>query len=385
MPGLALYCDPRGSIVTVLKDDLGLTLNLNSGETLYDLLPPSSAAFVTGFLDELHRRHAVFDLVTEAELAGSKVTLHFAGNVREEGLGVIVSDARAELPSLFRELQQEAEGFQAGDGKEGPAWERLYDDLTRLNNEMVNLQRQMAKQNVELEKLNGMKNQFLGMAAHDLRNPLGVVMAYAKFLLAEASGKLTPEQMEFVSIIHTSSEYMLRLVDNFLDVAKIESGSLELEKEPVDLVALLERNVRLNRVLAERKRVSLEFAARGEIPEMRLDGPKIEQVMNNLITNAVKFSLPDSSVRVEVWQEGLAACVAVTDQGQGIPPGETERLFRPFEQASVQSTAGEKGVGLGLAIVRRIVEGHGGRIWLESEPGRGTSFFFTLPSEKSSG
>ena len=142
---------------------------------------------------------------------------------------------------------------------------------------------------------------------------------------------------------------------------------------------MLELNVELNRLLAGRKQIDITLSKEEAIPTLRIDAAKIEQVLNNLISNAIKFSYPNSTVEVSVGKREGEVVVAVRDEGQGIPPAELERLFIPFENISVRSTAGENSTGLGLAIARRIVEGHGGQIWVRSQVGAGSTFAFSLP------
>jgi CheY-like chemotaxis protein/nitrogen-specific signal transduction histidine kinase len=255
----------------------------------------------------------------------------------------------------------------------------LLEDLSRVNNELVNLERAMVKKNVELEKSNEQKNRVLGVAAHDLRNPLGVILSYSEFLEESARGVLNAEQREFVAVIKSTSEFMLRLVTDLLDVTAIEAGRLTLDRHPTDLSQLVRHNVALNAVLAKRKEIIVELDPLPALPTILLDPGKIEQVLNNLITNAVKFSHRGSRVRVRLTCADALVTVAVEDQGQGIPAADLSKLFTPFGKASVRTTAGEHSTGLGLAIVRNIVDGHGGRIWLESEVGKGSTFFFTLP------
>lgn len=175
---------------------------------------------------------------------------------------------------------------------------------------------------------------------------------------------------------------MLRLVDDLLDIAKIESGKLELDLQPADLVTLVDRSVILNRVLAERKQIELYFASDDGIPTVMLDVSKIEQVLNNLINNAIKFSYPESTIQVCVARAEDRVVISVADQGQGIPADERETLFQPFVRTSVRSTQGEKSTGLGLAIVKSIASGHGGEIWVESEVGHGTTFYVALPVDR---
>jgi signal transduction histidine kinase len=239
---------------------------------------------------------------------------------------------------------------------------------------------QLSEANVELERLNLLKNQFLGMAAHDLRTPIGHILSYSDFLREEVATVLTEEQLEFLSIIRSSSEFMLQLIDDCLDVSSIESGNLRLDRRLSDPRKLLECYVGLNAVLAQKKSIQVALQIEGTLPVLSLDEGKIAQVLNNLISNAIKFSQPGTAVAVCAVAEGSGVRIAVRDQGPGIPEGERDKLFQAFGQTSVHSTAGESSTGLGLAIVRRIVEGHGGRIWVESQVGVGSVFLFTLPA-----
>jgi len=256
---------------------------------------------------------------------------------------------------------------------------RLYDDLSRVNNDLATLEREMVKKNVELAKLNEQKDRILGVVAHDLRNPLGVILTYSEFLEAEASDVLNAEQRQFVAAIKETSEFMLHMVTDLLDITAIEAGHLNLDRQPTDLGLLVLRNVTLNRVLAARKEIEVKLDPVPALPPIALDSGKIEQVLNNLIGNAVKFSGRGSLVRVVLTLSKEFVTVAVTDQGPGIPASDLPQLFKPFGKASVRSTEGEQGTGLGLAIVHNIVDGHGGHIWVESEVGKGSTFSFTLP------
>lgn len=260
-------------------------------------------------------------------------------------------------------------------GPEGPG----YDELSRLNNQLATAQRELAKKNAELARLNDQKNQFLGIAAHDLRNPLDVILTYSRFLLEDAGETLDPKHTRFIHTIRSSSSFMLNLVEDFLDISKIEAGRLDLNLARADLAALVRRNVELNRVLAEKKKIEIGLEEEGGEISMVFDPAKIEQVLNNLIGNAVKFSPLGRRVLVRLAGDGDGAAVTVRDQGPGIPEGELDKLFRPFEKTSVRSTGGEQGAGLGLAIVKNIVTGHGGEIRVESTVGEGAAFHVSLP------
>ncbi|MCX6970407.1 MAG: HAMP domain-containing sensor histidine kinase [Verrucomicrobia bacterium] len=219
----------------------------------------------------------------------------------------------------------------------------------------------------------------LGMAAHDLRNPLGVILAYSDFLETEAFPVLNEDQRDFVSTIKSTSEFMLSLINELLDVSTIESGQLHLDCAPADLNELARHNVSRNRVLAHQKRIELDFQDTENLPALMIDRGKIEQVLNNLIGNAVKYSHPDTRVAIQISRAGSAVTVSVADQGQGIPEEDLPKLFKAFGRTSVQATAGEQSTGLGLAIARKIVEGHGGKMSVRSQVGEGSTFSFTLP------
>lgn len=391
-PGVALVCDLEGDILEVIRDDLGFADQSVQGRPFALVVDRASFRKALSLLTELKVQDAAFGWELNVPIGGQVTTLHFAGAASDDRLlivGARTSDAvkrlsedleisSEQMDALRATVKERAELALSQAEKDGA----FYDELSRLNNELANLQRQLAKQNVELAQLNEQKNQFLGMAAHDLRNPLSIIRAYSDFLIDEAADILSEEHNGFLSVIRRSSEFMLQMVNDLLDVAEIESGQLRLDLHPQDVAALVERNVALNQVLAARKGIELILAQDGAIPNILADGSKIEQVLNNLIGNAVKFSYPGSTVQVCLSCENGWVVISVRDEGPGIPAGERDRLFQPFAKTSVKSTGGEKGTGLGLAIVRRIILGHGGEIWVESEVGEGTTFYVSLPAHQ---
>ena len=252
-------------------------------------------------------------------------------------------------------------------------------DTMATNAKLEQSRTELEVQNSKLAALNNEKNRFIGMASHDLRNPLGVIMGYSEFLLDPDMQFGEAEKRDMLQTIASTSQFMLRLVEDLLNVAHIESGQLNLEQRPIDVVQLVRANAMLNQVLAQAKRTTISVHADLPSREVWLDRAKIEQVLNNLVTNAVKYSPPGSTVDVHVGEGGGEVTISVTDRGPGIPEGERGKLFQPFQRTSVKTTGGESSTGLGLLIARRIVEGHGGRIWVDSEVGRGSTFAFTLP------
>jgi signal transduction histidine kinase len=231
----------------------------------------------------------------------------------------------------------------------------------------------------ELEGLNLIKNNFIGMAAHDLRNPLSVIEMYSMFLVERVADSLPEKEQEFLRIIGNRSQFMLRLINDLLDVSKIEAGSLELDRRPGNWLTFVHHNAALNGKLAERKEIGVSVTPAEGTFTTSFDRGKMDQVLDNLIGNAVKFSPRGSKVTVAVTDGQGLVRTAVTDEGEGIPADEIPHLFKEFHRGTARPTEGESSTGLGLAIARRIVEGHGGTIGAESDAGRGSTFYFTLP------
>ncbi len=232
-----------------------------------------------------------------------------------------------------------------------------------------------------LLELNEEKNRLLGVAAHDLRNPIGVALGYLRLVLAGTVGEVAPDQRRLLEKVENSCQRMLALVNDLLDVSAIEAGRLNLDLEPVDLGPYLAEVVETGALLASQKGIEMCADLSSDLPTVRLDRRRFEQVLQNLLSNAVKFSHSGTTVTVSARAERDKVRICVRDQGQGIQPEEIGRLFRDFIRGSSRPTAGETSTGLGLAISRRIVEAHGGEISASSQPGRGATFKVILPTE----
>lgn len=238
--------------------------------------------------------------------------------------------------------------------------------------------KEIEEKNKKLEELSKLKNQFLGMAAHDLRNPIaGIKMGSS--LLLEINENLTEEEIDILKEINNSSNYMSNLLNDLLDVSAIESGNLNLNKKKENYIDFIKYCVKFNKGFAEKKNIFLEIKSHEVMAEVNFDRNKITQVINNLIGNAIKYSFPDTKIIVEIIKENDYIITSIIDQGQGIPSRELPDVFKEFHRTSVQTTAGETSTGLGLAIVKRIIEGHKGKLGVESEVGVGSRFYFSLP------
>ena len=223
-----------------------------------------------------------------------------------------------------------------------------------------------------------LQNKFMGMAAHDLRNPIASIQSVADLLLMTEIALDEDEKTEFLEDIHNHTEHMLGLLNDLLDVTHIESGQFKMDLIFQELSRLLVDAVKRNVRLAKTKgtRVELDSVPSGEV---LADPNRIRQVMDNLISNAVKYSPPGSLVLVRAIKGENCWRIEVQDEGPGIKQEDRDRLFQDFARLSAKPTGGEKSVGLGLSITRRVIEAHGGAIGVDSEPGTGSVFWFTLP------
>jgi signal transduction histidine kinase len=259
--------------------------------------------------------------------------------------------------------------------------EKLRVQMLGLNREVNNLARQLHQANAELRQLNQRKNQFLGIVAHDLSRPVSVVMMYAQFLKDETADRLSVEQRGFLDCCLRSAAELQRLIDDFLDVSMIEAGKLRLNLAPTSAAKLLASVAEGSQLLASKKGVTLLTSVTPENRSALVDPAKMQQVLLNLIANATEHSAPGQSVWVSATWEPQALLVSVRDEGPGVAPEDKERLFAPFERLASRNKTGERHAGLGLAIVRMIVEAHGGTIRVESNPGQGATFLISLPAE----
>jgi hypothetical protein len=231
-----------------------------------------------------------------------------------------------------------------------------------------------------LRQLNELKNKFLGIAAHDLRSPLAVVQNYIELLEDPEIFGDAERKKHILGRINAVTTRMLNLINDLLDISAIESGQLKIERQPVDLVAFLNEAL-VNHVLTARmKNIKVIGEIPSALPGVEIDAKRIAQVIDNLISNAVKFSPSGTTVTLRASEENGGIRVSVTDQGQGIPEEEQKKLFLEFGKTSVKPTDGEKSTGLGLAIVKKIINGHSGEVGVSSQVGAGSTFHFTIPA-----
>jgi signal transduction histidine kinase len=232
----------------------------------------------------------------------------------------------------------------------------------------------------ELEKANQLQADFAAMIAHDLRSPLMNISGAAEVMTNGMFGEVNDEQKRWLGKILANSHSLVNLVSDFLDVAKLEAGYVELSQERVDLRDLIDRSLDNFLILAQKKEISLTMAVPASVPLVRGDRRRLEQVISNLVSNAIHFTHPGGNVELGMAQSDDAHVrIWVRDNGIGIPLTEVANLFEKYRQCSNATESGQKGTGLGLVICKMVVQAHGGRIWVETEEGKGSIFFFSLP------
>lgn len=236
----------------------------------------------------------------------------------------------------------------------------------------------------ELSVLDKMKSDFIAIASHELRTPLSIIKGYADAFQYGELGELAPLQMDKIKIVNARADQMAKIINDLLDITRLEEGRLVGKKWPAPVDELVISAVSEYKSRAAEKGMELVHTVAEGLPPVSVDVWRVHQVLENLIGNAIKFTPPGGTIEVaaRLSPEPDMVEIEVRDNGPGIPPREQERLFTMFYQVETDSTRSAGGLGLGLVISKGIVESHGGRIWVESEPGRGSSFKFTLPVHK---
>jgi PAS domain S-box-containing protein len=239
---------------------------------------------------------------------------------------------------------------------------------------------QLELQNQELDRVNRLKSEFLASMSHELRTPLHTIIGFTELLAEELEGPLNEKQKRFLGHVHQDSQHLLELINDILDLSKVEAGQMELHPESFDAKAAIGQALRAIQPMADARGVELENAVDSETI-VKADPVRFREILNNLLSNAVKFTPAGGNVRVESCPpaEGMA-CFCVADTGIGIAPEDHAAVFDKFRQVGSTTRGVREGTGLGLAIVRSFVEMHGGKISLQSAPGEGSRFSFTVPA-----
>lgn len=222
-----------------------------------------------------------------------------------------------------------------------------------------------------------MKSEFISVASHELRTPMTSIKGSVDLILSGFAGDISTDTQELLEIAQKNCDRLVRLINDILDLAKIEAGQIKLKRGPLDMKEAAHRAIRGVKALADQNTVSLLVDSPGQLPPIEADRDRIDQVLTNLLSNAIKFSPPKGQVRIHISRVDEWVETAVIDQGCGISEADLPKVFGKFQQVGESSSKG--GTGLGLAIAQALVNEHGGKIWLESKENVGTRFIFRLP------
>ena len=251
--------------------------------------------------------------------------------------------------------------------------------LERLNTKLEESNRELNEANARLRELSAMKEEFLALTTHDLRSPLTVISGVINFFTSGRLGEMTAEQKNMVAMMERNTQNLIELVNDLLDASKLESGTMRLDPATIELGGLVSDLREQMQPLAREKEISLEEDVPEDLPPLRADRAKLRRILVNLVSNALKFTPKGGRVRLGAALEGPFVRVSVEDTGVGIPREDLHDIFDKYAQARSRATRSEKGTGLGLYITRQLVELHGGKIGVQSEVGRGSTFSFTIP------
>ncbi|MBN8610570.1 MAG: response regulator [Deltaproteobacteria bacterium] len=263
-----------------------------------------------------------------------------------------------------------------------PSWVLSIHDLTtaRQVEALKRRSEELEVENRRIEEASRMKSEFLANMSHELRTPLNSILGFSDLLAREEVGALSDEQRDFVSDIHASGKHLLRLINDVLDLSKVEAGKLELHPEATRMSTVLAEVTSVLMPISRERGIRIDQTVASDAEALHLDPGRLKQVLYNFLSNAIKFSPEGGTVAVEVRCEGPAAFrISVRDRGPGIAPADLERLFVEFEQLDSGRSKSHAGTGLGLALTRRLVEAQGGSVGVESTLGQGSTFYAILP------
>jgi len=289
---------------------------------------------------------------------------------------VPVEDLRLYYSQLIEngQLEQEFE-FAHRNGQPVPVWAKiiaLYDEDGRFNQSVVYL-RDIA----ERKKLDQLKDEFIGLVSHELRSPLTVIIGAVNTALSEGASLSPEETRQLLQDAAWESESLSHLLGNLLELSRAQADRLLLHTEPISIKSVIQEAVKKIEQQFPKHRFLISLPR--QLPPVKADQLRVERILYNLLENAAKYSPQGSEIRVLAKREKDHLTIGVADQGPGISLHDQAKLFQPFQRLEVSRLKGVKGAGLGLLVCRRLVEAHGGRIWVDSEPGRGSTFYFTLP------
>lgn len=235
------------------------------------------------------------------------------------------------------------------------------------------------EQNQKILEADRIKNEFLSNMSHELRTPLNAIIGLSETLSMEIFGKLNEKQAEYVEDIHSSGRHLLCMINDLLDLSKIESGKMELNREIFDVKTSIEEAICIVKPLAEKKSINLSIDTGKKNLKLNADRRKFHQILYNLLSNAIKYTKENGNIYLKLFVKNDIIEFSIKDDGIGIAPEDHEKIFEKFQQVKTDCHESTSSTGLGLTITKELIEMHGGKIWVESDIGKGANFIFALP------
>ena len=282
--------------------------------------------------------------------------------------GNIVEERTRDINEKIIELQQNEAATMS-----------ILEDLNETLENLKKSQIEIEKQNIQLKKLDKLKSDFLNVTSHELRTPMSAIKGYVQMTIKQTLGEITEEQKKALTTVLRNIDRLDHLIQDILDVSRLESGIMKFIPEKTNIKTMVEEAVATMKISAEIKHMTINAEVEDKIPDLTIDQERVKQVILNIINNAIKFSPDGSVINIRAKKEEEHILFEVQDFGRGIAKDKQERIFETFYQVDSGMDRKFGGAGLGLAISRGIVLAHGGKIWLDSDVGKGSTFYFTLP------
>lgn len=301
------------------------------------------------------------------------------------GMGMLLFWCLKKFSNIRVSADEEKKGLNVAEYEDVASWldfrriTKLQDVNVLLENKVIERTDELQKANIALEKANKLKSEFLATMSHELRTPLNAIIGFAEVLRDEIIGTTTDEQKEYLDDIHKSGQHLLNMINTILDLSKIEAGKFELQYEEFSIKDATNEALHTVMGFTNKKGIRIDTCIKKDIPPLIADKMKFKQIMFNLLSNAVKFTPENGNITITATNTTQSIQLDVSDTGIGIKPEDNAIIFDAFRQVDSSLTRNYEGTGLGLALTKRLVELHGGRIWVKSEYGKGSTFSFTLP------
>jgi len=353
---------------------------LNKGQVTLPLFKKGGFLLVNRDLEKIEHE----DILSDIFKIESFLTVSIV--VKDEAVGFILM---GNLSSYSRVTEGDAELLSVLASQIGTAIEnsRLYTELfdshQDLGRRVKERTKELARLNEELKRLDKMKSDFVSAVSHELRTPLTSIKGYASILMAGKLGEVSPAQKERLEKIDKHSNSLTHLINNLLDIARIESGRVQMETKDISIKELLETIVDIIAPQIKEKNISLKINLNKNVDKIKADEGQLERVFLNLLSNAIKFTPEKGRITIYIKDKDDSIEFSIEDTGIGIPKEDLKKVFEEFFRSENAPAQKIKGTGLGLSLVKKIIEAHKGKLWVDSELGKGTTFIFTIPKSQS--